>query len=312
MLKTLLHTLIGLLRVLAGLSLLTVIGLLILWLVFGGARPPANDPKSTPAIPSPADVFTPPPPPLAGGASCGDPAYAAPAALNARSLTSLTWSPFGPPEMGWEIYVPLIAAEIGTACSPADPGFAAALARWAKANDLPATGEFTPALFQALKARWHRKRPFSRIDPANCPAGETNLAIATAEESYGPPMRLRPAALAAYRRMIAAARAEAPQIFTSQSTLDIFSGFRDPAADAERCAETGSCDGLRRTLCSAHRTGLALDLYVGGDPASTDDLNRLQQSRNPAYRWLVRNAHRFGFVPYAFEPWHWEWTGEDI
>ena len=33
-------------------------------------------------------------------------------------------------------------------------------------------------------------------------------------------------------------------------------------------------------------------------------------SRTPAYRWLVANADRFGFVPYPFEPWHWEWTGE--
>ena len=29
----------------------------------------------------------------------------------------------------------------------------------------------------------------------------------------------------------------------------------------------------------------------------------------PAYRWLVRYAARFGFVNYAFEPWHWEWVG---
>jgi LAS superfamily LD-carboxypeptidase LdcB len=33
-------------------------------------------------------------------------------------------------------------------------------------------------------------------------------------------------------------------------------------------------------------------------------------SGTPAYRWLVANAGRFGFVNYVFEPWHWEWTGE--
>jgi LAS superfamily LD-carboxypeptidase LdcB len=32
-------------------------------------------------------------------------------------------------------------------------------------------------------------------------------------------------------------------------------------------------------------------------------------TRQPTYRWLVRNAGRFGFVPYVFEPWHWEWVG---
>jgi LAS superfamily LD-carboxypeptidase LdcB len=50
----------------------------------------------------------------------------------------------------------------------------------------------------------------------------------------------------------------------------------------------------------------------GGRPESTDDANRLFQSRTATYRWLVANAGRFGFVPYPFEPWHWEWTGEPI
>jgi LAS superfamily LD-carboxypeptidase LdcB len=30
----------------------------------------------------------------------------------------------------------------------------------------------------------------------------------------------------------------------------------------------------------------------------------------PTYQWLVAHAHRYGFVNYPFEPWHWEWTGE--
>ncbi len=34
--------------------------------------------------------------------------------------------------------------------------------------------------------------------------------------------------------------------------------------------------------------------------------------QTPAYRWLLANARRFGFVNYVFEPWHWEWTGEPI
>ena len=57
-----------------------------------------------------------------------------------------------------------------------------------------------------------------------------------------------------------------------------------------------------------------MDLYVGQAPGfgpdSSADPNRLFMSRTPTYRWLVANADRFGFVPYPFEPWHWEWTGE--
>jgi LAS superfamily LD-carboxypeptidase LdcB len=33
-------------------------------------------------------------------------------------------------------------------------------------------------------------------------------------------------------------------------------------------------------------------------------------ARSLEYRWLVANADRFGFLPYAYEPWHWEWAGE--
>src|SRR5262249_45121831 len=59
---------------------------------------------------------------------------------------------------------------------------------------------------------------------------------------------------------------------------------------------------------SPHFTGRALDLYVGGSPVDTKDLNRAIQVNTPAYRWLVRNAERFGFRPYFCEPWHWEYV----
>jgi len=60
---------------------------------------------------------------------------------------------------------------------------------------------------------------------------------------------------------------------------------------------------------SPHTTGRALDLFVGGDPVDTKDSNRAIQVNTPAYRWLVRNAERFGFRPYFYEPWHWEYVG---
>jgi D-alanyl-D-alanine carboxypeptidase len=40
---------------------------------------------------------------------------------------------------------------------------------------------------------------------------------------------------------------------------------------------------------------------------STADANRAIQVATPAYGWLARNAHRFGFRPYFYEPWHWEY-----
>jgi len=57
-----------------------------------------------------------------------------------------------------------------------------------------------------------------------------------------------------------------------------------------------------------------MDVYVGQAPGfgpdSSADSNRLFMTRTATYRWLVANADRFGFLPYPFEPWHWEWTGE--
>jgi LAS superfamily LD-carboxypeptidase LdcB len=48
----------------------------------------------------------------------------------------------------------------------------------------------------------------------------------------------------------------------------------------------------------------------GFGPDSSADPNRLAMTHGAAYRWLLANAGRFGFLNYPFEPWHWEWTGE--
>jgi LAS superfamily LD-carboxypeptidase LdcB len=61
---------------------------------------------------------------------------------------------------------------------------------------------------------------------------------------------------------------------------------------------------------SPHFTGRALDIYVGGEPVSTKDDNRAIQTQTKAYRWLVKNAAHFGFRPYFYEPWHWEYVGK--
>ena len=94
--------------------------------------------------------------------------------------------------------------------------------------------------------------------------------------------------------------------------LTVSSAYRDPDADAMRCASENNCEGVVRTTCSAHRTGLAPVLVVGHAPGmrpdASDDINRLAQTRTPAYRWLLANAGRYGFLNYTFEPWHWEWS----
>jgi hypothetical protein len=255
-------------------------------------------------------------PAAAGAVECAD-GPAAAAAANAASLETLDWVPFRRAERGWATYAVKIAAEIDTRCGAVTPGFAAALARWQAANKLPATGILDAPSFAAMNARWTLARPFvRRTRDGACPEPPVPAALATAEadESYGgKTIQLRTDALAAYRKMIAAARVALPQ--SDPDWFRIFSGFRDPVGDDVRCAIDNNCYGVSRASCSAHRTGLAIDLVVGHAPGfgvdSSADANRLAMVRTPAYRWLLANAGRFGFDNYVFEPWHWEWRGTD-
>jgi hypothetical protein len=285
-----------------------------------GPAPPRSFPELAGLTAEPSALTPAPslqPPRLPAGGCEGPPAMRAAAADNAASLTTRAWSPWGRAETGWEIYAPMIAAEAGSACGPATPGFAEALARWQQARKLPPTGVMTPETFEVMRVAWLKRRPFViAYAGGQCPvaADEALLVDATKAEGYsGKPIKLLPQVLQAYRAMVAAAKADLPAEAEDPRFLTIFSGYRAPADDEERCDQQGDCGTIAKARCSAHRTGTALDMFVGfapgSRPESSDDFNRLHQSRTPAYLWLVSNARRFGFVPYPFEPWHWEWAG---
>ncbi len=255
--------------------------------------------------------------PVSIHACLSDASFDAAARQNASTLNTAPWSVFGRPETGWAIYVPLTAQEIGTPCQAASgDGFAAALAAWQGKHGLPSNGIMDEATLRALDRAWQGRRPFVVASAHGaCPAPPAALSNARTEEGYGgKQIQLRAGALEAYRRMVAAARADEPTLAADKRLLTIFSGYRDPAADAARCAAEQNCNAVVRATCSAHRTGLAMDLFLGAAPGfppdSSADANRLYQSRSDAYRWLVAHAGQFGFVNYPFEPWHWEWTGE--
>ncbi|WP_232793374.1 D-alanyl-D-alanine carboxypeptidase family protein [Caulobacter hibisci] len=267
---------------------------------------PSNDPPAAPLATLPLDE------------TCEAVAPPGAAEANAESLNTRTWAPFGRQEVGWTIYAPRIGAELATACGPGTTRFAAALAGWQAAHRLTPTGILDDATFDAMRVRWTLARPFAAINArGECPNAPAPSGLNTArpDEVYGgKPAQLRPGALDAYRRMVEAARKDGVVSSRDPRVLTIFSSFRDPAADAARCARDNNCQGVTRTICSAHRTGLAVDLFIaaapGYGPDSSADDNRRFMARSDVYRWLVVNAGRFGFVNYVFEPWHWEWTGE--
>ena len=303
---------------LAGLAVCGVVALVIL--APAGPTTPSSD-RPKPAwrgftLQAPWATLANAPKPASG--SCAARGFDEAAQINQAGLTTLAWAPFHRAEIGWETYAPRIAQEIGTSCAPTSSGFAAALAHWQGAHGVSANGQMDAATFGVMNTGWERARPFVRVSGTGvCPdaPSDAGLVWAAPEEGYDrKPIQLRPGALAAYRRMVAAARAASPAIAADHRLLSIFSGYRSPQADAARCARDGDCGNVTRALCSAHRTGLAMDIYLGAAPGqapeSSDDANRLYQSKSAAYAWLIANAASYGFVNYPFEPWHWEWIGE--
>ena len=250
------------------------------------------------------------------GANCqAPPAFAQAARANGVSMTTLPVAPFGVAETGWEIYQPLIAREIGTGCTGDSALFASRLGAWQGAHRLAASGLVDAATLKQFALVWLLRRPFVVAMRHGCPPSPdpATLATASAQEAYGGKVVLaRPAALAAYRRLLAAARQDG---VAPSPLLRVAGAWRGPDEEAARCAD-GSCGTAAKARCSAHRTGLAFDFWLGAaagsDGFSASAANRLWLSRTATYRWLVAHGDQFGFVNYPFEPWHWEWTGENI
>ncbi len=115
----------------------------------------------------------------------------------------------------------------------------------------------------------------------------------------------------ALNALVCAARANGikhPQLLPTGS----LSGFRTPKQQANlrssSAARHGSQDigkWVAKPGSSAHQTGRAIDFYLGMRN-SRQNVTRLRQTQ--AYKWMVANAHRFGFYPYPAEPWHWEYN----
>ncbi|MCA1612868.1 MAG: D-alanyl-D-alanine carboxypeptidase family protein [Acidobacteria bacterium] len=248
------------------------------------------------------------------------PALAAPAARqNAALRHGLVWAFGGKQHRGWSLYQPLIARTLETEAAPDSDDFAASVSRWQRAAGLTPTGVLDRETWMRMVATWQSRRLGSSAYPT-----ADQLVTVSASEFYDPARaaelrQVERETYAAYRRLLAAAAADPSlglklkptgELDDSEKFFKIVSAFRskeyqerlrklDPAAGRA---------GLARR--SPHFTGRALDLYVGGyDPVSTKDDNRALQTQTPAYRWLVRHAERFGFRPYFFEPWHYEYVG---
>jgi zinc D-Ala-D-Ala carboxypeptidase len=242
--------------------------------------------------------------------------FSAAASQNATLRSSLNWS-FGKLQTGWDIYVPLILHTIGTDASPDSAQFASALSRWQARNSLQPNGVLDADTLGAFIKFWQSQR-----NHLNSAASEFNLVTAPISDFYDPTrspdlLDLDRDAYAAYKRMVKAAARDlrgslkvtpTGELAPDEKFLRIVSAYRSPEYQEElRRREPGS-GRVALAKNSVHFTGRAIDLYVGGEPTITKDPNRMIQIQTPAYKWLVKNAQRFGFYPYFYEPWHWEYV----
>ena len=245
-------------------------------------------------------------------------AFAAAASQNAALRNELTWTFGGKQQRGWSLYELLIHKTLRTQEDPATSDFASAVAAWQKRSGLSGDGVIDEDALMRLVSQWQSDRLKTRTA-----ATPDQLLTAPATDFYDPSRaeelrQVERNTYAAYKRMIAAAladpalklaRSAAGELAPGEKYFKIISAFRSREYQDELRRRSPNAGSAGLAVNSPHFTGRALDIYVGGDPVDTKDSNRAIQVDTPAYRWLVRNAERFGFRPYFYEPWHWEFVG---
>ena len=234
-------------------------------------------------------------------------AFTAAAASNATLRNELTWTFGGKQQRGWYLYDLLINKTLDSQNDTISNDFASTLATWQKKRGLSSDGVLNEDSLMAFVSQWQGNRLKDRT-----PATADQLLTAPSSDFYDPERtpelrQVERNTYEAYKRMMTAAAAEL-KLDPSDQYLKIVSAFRSREYQDELRRKSPNAGSAGLAVNSPHFTGRALDLYVGGSPVDTQDSNRAIQVNTPAYRWLVRNAERFGFRPYFYEPWHWEYV----
>ncbi len=231
------------------------------------------------------------------------------AARNATLRNDLTWTFGGKQQRGWYLYDSLLTKTLNTSSDATTTDFAAAVAAWQKRRGLAANGVLDEKPLMAIVSQWQSNRLKSRT-----PADPSELMTAPPADFYdtGRAAELRQVernTYAAYREMVAAAMADSSlNLKSTDRFLKIISSYRSREHQDRLRQQSPNSGRAGLAVNSPHFTGRALDIYVGGSPVDTADANRAIQVNTRAYQWLVRNAERFGFRPYFYEPWHWEYV----
>ena len=250
-------------------------------------------------------------------ASSTSTAFADAAAKNIEFRDQLPWTFGGKQQRGWYLYDLLLRQTLNTPSNTITSDFAAALSTWQDSRGVNPLGILDENAFMDVVSFWQSNRLKDRT-----PATADQLITAPASEFYDPERdaelrQVERNTYAAYKRMLAAAIADptlkldhvaVDQLAPTEQFFKIISAHRSREYQEKLRRESPNAGSAGLAMNSPHFTGRALDIYVGGDPVDTRDSNRAIQVNTPVYQWLVRNAERFGFRPYFYEPWHWEYV----
>ena len=243
--------------------------------------------------------------------------FAEEAAQNGLLRNELIWEFGRKSQRGWHLYDLLIGETLNISHNASSVNFAATIAGWQKQKGLSASGVLDEDSWMALVMQWQANRLKDKT-----PATPDQLLTAPTSDFYDPSRldelrQVERNTYAAYKAMLAAAIADPTlklahtsptELAAAEKFFKIISSFRSREYQEKLRRESPNAGSAGLAVNSPHFTGRALDIYVGGDPVDTKDANRAIQVNTPVYKWLVKNAERFGFRPYFYEPWHWEYV----
>lgn len=253
-----------------------------------------------------------------------------PASFNANQATAQNrnlkfnsaWAFGGKMQRGWYLYESLIQKMLGTEANAETAEFASAVAVWQQAQGCAPTGIIDSETLKKMTETWQSQR----LGRRGVYATEDVLYSAPISDFWdqgrdATRLKVERETYAAYKKMLAAAAKDlslnlkltaAGEIAPEEKFLRIVSGFRSREHQEALRKQSPNSGSAGLAVNSPHFTGHALDLYVGGEPVTTKDFNRQIQVQTPVYKWLVKNAEKFGFYPYFYEPWHWEYVPQNL